>query len=217
MKISVLSNLVTFLNQIINRTSPFSVRSTASYIALWLDFRERKWSHVSRARVRTASDTFGTSSWGHEPRTVITRVGKSSASVITSWIPRRTRSQFVGRHEQEKRTGLDYLGCRMHDANNSGGHWTNDVRLFVHSSSFVDRLSLLALIRGPPSKILSPYFEQTPKPRQGNNRFNDLQLMTRLQSFATFRAFYLKGELLFTWIGLFLNVDLMYLMINIRV
>lgn len=57
-----------------------------------------------------------------EPRPVITRVGKSSASVITWPIPRRTRAQFVGRHEQqEKRTGPDYLGCRMHDANNGEG------------------------------------------------------------------------------------------------
>lgn len=71
---------------------------------------------------RTGIDTFGTSSRGHEPRPVITRVGKSSASVITWPIPRRTRAQFVGRHEQqEKRTGPDYLGCRMHDANNGEG------------------------------------------------------------------------------------------------
>lgn len=39
-------------------------------------------SMCTRARF---PNTFGTNSGGHERRTVITGVGKSSASVITSW------------------------------------------------------------------------------------------------------------------------------------
>lgn len=40
-----------------------------------------------------------------------------------------------------KRTGRDYLGRWMQDANNDEGRRTNDVRLFVHSSHSVDRMS----------------------------------------------------------------------------
>lgn len=40
-----------------------------------------------------------------------------------------------------KRTGRDYLGRGMQDANNDEGRRTNDVRLFVHSSHSVDRMS----------------------------------------------------------------------------
>lgn len=46
---------------------------------------------------------------------------------------------------REKRTGRDYLGRWMQDANNDEGHRTNDVRLFVHSSHSVDRMSPSAL------------------------------------------------------------------------
>lgn len=40
-----------------------------------------------------------------------------------------------------KRTGRDYLGRWMQDANNDEGRRTNDVCLFVHSSHSVDRMS----------------------------------------------------------------------------
>jgi len=56
--------------------------------------------------------------------------------------------QFVGRLDsarREKRTGRDYLGRWMQDANNDEGRRTNDVRLFVHSSHSVDRMSPSAL------------------------------------------------------------------------
>lgn len=46
---------------------------------------------------------------------------------------------------REKRTGRDYLGRWMQDANNDEGRRTNDVRLFVHSSHSVDRMFPSAL------------------------------------------------------------------------
>lgn len=48
----------------------------------------------------------------------------------------------------------------MHDANNDEGRRTNDVRLFVHSSRFVERVSLLVPIRGSMQNC-APHIGQT--------------------------------------------------------
>lgn len=98
--------------------------------------------HASERASARASfpDTFGTHAGGHERRTVITGVGKSSGSVITSvgfpGGPGCNLSVGTG----QKRTGRDYLGRWMQDANNDEGRRTNDVRLLVHSSHSVDRM-----------------------------------------------------------------------------